>query len=219
MSALHVFGEFCRIPGLTAGCLQPHGVFLWEEPQDSLLQTAKTVELSGKRSCEKFEKENRVMSKSLVAYFSASGVTAKLAKKLAAAIHADLHEIRPEQPYTQADLDWTNKNSRSSVEMQNKSFRPPIANAVEHMDQYDTVFVAFPIWWYVAPTIINSFLEQYDLTGKTIVPLATSGSSGMGDTCKELAASCRGAVLKEGKRFPAGAGEAELKSWAETLLK
>ena len=159
------------------------------------------------------------MSKSLVAYFSASGVTAKLAKKLATAIHADLHEIRPEQPYTQADLDWTNKNSRSSVEMQNKSFRPPIANAVEHMEQYDTVFVAFPIWWYVAPTIINSFLEQYDLTGKTIVPLATSGGSGMGDTCKELAASCRGAVLKEGKRFPAGAGEAELKSWAETLLK
>jgi FMN-dependent NADH-azoreductase len=101
---------------------------------------------------------------------------------------------------------------------ENKSFRPPIEGKVENISQYDVLFVAFPIWWYVAPTIINSFLEQYDLTGKTIVPVATSGSSGMGDTNKELAPSCKGAVLKDGKRFAADAGEAELKAWAEKYI-
>lgn len=158
------------------------------------------------------------MSKVLVAYFSASGVTAKLAKKLAAAIGADVHEIKPEKPYTSADLDWRDSNSRSSVEMKDKSFRPAIANSVENMDQYDTVFVAFPIWWYVAPTIINTFLEAYNLDGKKIVPLATSGSSGMGNTNKELAVSCKGATLEEGKRFAANAGEKELADWAKKFI-
>ncbi len=157
------------------------------------------------------------MSKALVAYFSASGVTAKLAKTLADAIGADLHEIKPQQPYTAADLDWTNPKSRSTVEMKDKSFRPAVANTVENMAQYDTIYVGFPIWWYVAPTIINTFLEQYDLTGKTIVPFATSGGSGMGNTNQELAPSCKGAVLKEGKRFRASAGQAELKSWCDSL--
>lgn len=155
------------------------------------------------------------MSKVLVAYFSAGGVTAKLAKRLASAIGADLHEIRPEVPYTAADLDWTNKKSRSSVEMNDKSFRPAIAGRAENMEQYETVFVGFPIWWYVAPTIVNTFLEQQSLAGKTIVPFATSGGSGMGNTNRELAPSCPGAVLKDGKRFSADAGEAELKEWAE----
>lgn len=155
------------------------------------------------------------MSKVLVAYFSASGVTAKLAKRLASAIGADLHEICPKVPYTEADLDWRDKKSRSSVEMNDKSFRPAVANKVADMAQYDVIFIAFPIWWYVAPTIVNTFLEQYDLSGKTVVPLATSGSSGMGNTNKELAVSCSGAQLKEGKRFPANAGEEELKAWAE----
>ena len=123
-----------------------------------------------------------IMSKVLVAYFSAGGVTAKLAKRLAEAIGADLHEIQPEVPYTNADLDWMNKKSRSSVEMNDKSFRPAVANKVENMEQYSVIFTAFPIWWYVAPTIVNTFLEQYDLSGKTIIPLATSGSSGMGNT-------------------------------------
>ena len=158
------------------------------------------------------------MSKVLVAYFSASGVTAKLAERLAAAIGADLHEIKPEKPYTSADLDWRDSNSRSSVEMKDKSFRPAIANSVENMDQYDTVFVAFPIWWYVAPTIINTFLEAYNLDGKKIVPLATSGSSGMGNTNKELAPSCKGATLEEGKRFAANAGEKELADWAKKFI-
>ena len=128
------------------------------------------------------------MSKRLVAYFSASGVTAKLAKTLAAAIGADLFEILPEKPYSAADLDWTNKESRSTIEMNDKSFRPAVANRVENMAEYDAVYVGFPIWWYVAPTIINTFLEQHDLTGKTIVPFATSGGSGMGNTNAELPA-------------------------------
>lgn len=155
------------------------------------------------------------MSKTLVAYFSASGVTAKLAKTLADAISADLHEIQPAQPYTEADLVWTNKKSRSSTEMSDKSFRPPIAGEVKNMDQYHRIFVGFPIWWYVAPTIINTFLEQYELSGKKVIPFATSGMSGMGNTNSELESSCRGAVLCEGKRFGSGAKATELKAWAE----
>lgn len=151
----------------------------------------------------------------LVAYFSASGVTEQLAKKLAKAIGSDLHEIVPAQKYTQADLDWTNKKSRSSVEMNDKKFRPAVANRVENMEQYDMVFVGFPIWWYVAPTIINTFLEQYNLVGKKVIPFATSGGSGMGKTNQELADSCKGAELLEGKRFSAGANEEELQAWAE----
>ena len=158
------------------------------------------------------------MSHVLVAYFSASGVTAKLAKRLADAIHADLHEIQPEVPYTKADLDWENEKSRSSVEMKDKSFRPAIANKVEDMASYDVIYIAFPIWWYVAPTIVNSFLEQYDLSGKTVIPLATSGSSGMGNTNQELAVSCPGAILKEGKRFSANTDGTELKAWAKKTI-
>ncbi len=157
------------------------------------------------------------MSKTLVAYFSASGVTAKLANTLAGAIGADLFEIKPAKPYSTADLDWTDKNSRSSVEMNDKSFRPEIVEKVENIAQYDTIYVGYPIWWYVAPTIINTFLESYDLTGKTLVPFATSGSSEMGNTNAELAPSCQGASLKEGKRFPANATADELKKWVDEL--
>ena len=157
------------------------------------------------------------MSKTLVAYFSASGVTAKLAKTLAGAIGADLFEIRPEVPYTSADLNWNDPKSRSSVEMNDKSFRPAVSGKVEDMGQYDRVFVGFPIWWYVAPTIINTFLEQYDLTGKTVIPFATSGMSGMGQTNRELQGSCRGANLVEGKRFANGTEAAELTAWADTF--
>lgn len=155
------------------------------------------------------------MRKVLVAYFSASGVTAKLAARLAKAIGADLHEIQPEAPYTEADLNWRIENCRAREEMQNKSFRPAVANKVANMEQYPVIFIAFPIWWFVAPTIVNSFLEQYDLTGKIIIPLATSGRSGMGNTNKELAVSCPGADLREGKRFPADTSAEELKVWAE----
>lgn len=157
------------------------------------------------------------MSKKLVAYFSASGVTAQLAKTLASAVEGDLYEITAAQPYTPADLDWTNKNSRSSIEMSNKAYRPAIAGNVENMAQYDIIYVGFPIWWYVAPTIINTFLESYDLSGKIIIPFATSGGSGMGNTCAELAPSCKGAVLKSGRRFLARTTRDELVAWSNTV--
>ena len=159
------------------------------------------------------------MSKTLVAYFSASGVTAKVAENLADAIGADVFEIQPEVPYTKADLNWMDKKSRSTIEMSDPTSRPAIAAKRDNMDEYDTIFVGFPIWWYVAPTIINTFLESYDLTGKTVVPFATSGSSGMGKTNAELKASCKGADLREGKRFHAGAGAEELRAWAEAFLR
>ena len=157
------------------------------------------------------------MSKILVAYFSAGGATAKLAKDLARAVDGELFEIKAETPYTRADLDWTNKKSRSTVEMNDKAYRPAISGRVADMAQYDTVYVGFPIWWYVAPTIINTFLEQYDLRGKTVIPFAPSGSSGMGNTNAELKPSCPGAVLKEGRRFSANASEAALAAWASAL--
>lgn len=144
-------------------------------------------------------------------------MTAKLAETVAAAVHGDLHEIKPAEPYTAADLDWTDKKSRSSIEMKDKTFRPAIADRVDSMDEYDVIFVGFPIWWYVAPTVINTFLEQYDLSGKTVIPFATSGGSGMGNTNAELAGSCPGAKLAQGKRFPADAGAAEIKAWAKGL--
>lgn len=152
--------------------------------------------------------------KTLVAYFSASGTTKMVANRLAGAIGADIFEIEPKIPYSNQDLDWTNKNSRSSLEMNDGSFRPEVAKKVPNMEQYDKIFVGFPIWWYVAPTIINSFLEQYNLSGKTIVPFATSGGSGMGETNKHLAPSCKGAVLKDGKRFATYVSEEGLKAWA-----
>lgn len=157
------------------------------------------------------------MSKRLVAYFSASGVTKRLAANLAEAAGADLFEIVPEQPYTQNDLNWNDPNSRSSVEMKSdRTFRPAVASKVKNMDAYDVVFVGFPIWWYVAPTVINTFLEQYDFAGKTVVPFATSGGSGMGNTNEELAPSCPGATLVQGKVFPSF-NKAQIKSWLDGL--
>jgi len=156
------------------------------------------------------------MSKTLVAYFSASGVTASLAKKLAKTIGADILEIEPKVAYTAADLDWMNKKSRSSVEMADKNSRPEIKPVTADLSGYDKIYVGFPIWWYVAPTIVNTFLESVDLTGKTVIPFATSGTSGMGKTNDYLAPSCKGAKLLEGKRFSARATEAELSAWAQS---
>lgn len=157
------------------------------------------------------------MSRKLVAYFSASGVTAKVAEALSEAIGADLYEIEPEVPYTKADLNWMDKKSRSTLEMNDPASRPAIAGKRDNMDDYDTVFVGFPIWWYVAPTIINTFLESYNMTGKTIIPFATSGGSGMGKTNERLAPSCPGAKLLEGKVFKHNAGHKEFASWVEGL--
>ena len=159
------------------------------------------------------------MSRKLVAYFSASGVTAKLAETLSEAIGADLYAIEAEVPYTKADLNWMNQNSRSSVEMKDPASRPAIAGKRDNMDEYDTIFVGFPIWWYVAPTIINTFLESYDFAGKTIIPFATSGGSGMGKMNEKLQPSCPGAKLVEGKVWKKNAKADELAAWAEDLSK
>lgn len=158
------------------------------------------------------------MSKKLVAYFSATGNTRELAEKLASLTGADLHEIRPKIPYTASDLDWNDERSRSTLEMKSKISRPEVENRVSDMEKYDVIYVAFPIWWYVAPRIINTFLEQYDLSGKVVVPVATSGGSGMGNTNKELSPSCMGAILKEGGVFSVISGGEDLKIWAEDTI-
>ena len=139
------------------------------------------------------------MGKKLVAYFSASGTTRKVAEMIAETTAADLYEILPKQPYTKADLDWMDKKSRSSVEMRDKKFRPKIRDMDAQIDKYDEVILGFPIWWYVAPTIINTFLESYDFSGKKIVLFATSGGSGFGNTVKELMLSAPNANIVEGK--------------------
>ena len=157
------------------------------------------------------------MSRKFAAYFSMSGTTAQVAEKLAEAIGADIFAIEPEVPYTKADLNWMDKKARSTVEMNDPNSRPTIAAKRDNMAEYDVIFVGFPIWWYVAPTIINTFLESYDLSGKVIVPFATSGGSGMGQTNARLAPSCKGAKLLEGKVFKRSASRKELADWAEGL--
>ena len=153
------------------------------------------------------------MSKKLVAYFSASGSTKKAAERLAKAADADLFEIRPAIPYTSADLNWMDKESRSSVEMNDPDSRPEIAETMPNMADYDTVFIGFPIWWYVAPRIIHTFVESYDFSGKTLVPFATSGGSGMGRTVDELKKLCPNADWKAGKMM-SGVSDQALAAWA-----
>lgn len=153
------------------------------------------------------------MHKKLVAYFSASGVTKAAAERLAKAAGADLFEIKPEAPYSRADLDWTDKKSRSSVEMSNPESRPEIAEKLSNMDDYDTVFIGFPIWWYVAPAIINTFVESYDFSGKTIVPFATSGGSPMGRTVEVLKPLCSASVKWEDGKMLNRISDQELKNW------
>ena len=154
------------------------------------------------------------MSKKLVAFFSASGVTAQAARSLADAAEADLYEIKPAVPYSNADLDWMNKKSRSSIEMNDKASRPAIADTDAHVADYDVVFVGFPIWWYIAPTIINTFLERYDFSGKKIVLFATSGGSGFGKTVSNLQPSAPNAKIIEGKVLNGRHDKASLVAWA-----
>lgn len=153
----------------------------------------------------------------LVAYFSASGTTAKAAKTLANAVGADLYEIKPAVPYTSADLNWTDKRSRSSVEMNDKHSRPALADTAAPVAGHDVIFLGFPIWWYMAPTIINTFLEAYDFTGKTIVLFATSGGSGLGRSAANLKGSVPGAKILDGRLLNGRLDEADLKVWAEGL--
>lgn len=154
------------------------------------------------------------MSKTLIAYFSASGVTARAAKQMADAVHADLYEIRPEQPYTSADLDWMDKNSRSTIEMNDPACRPAIAEPVQNMEQYDTVLVGFPIWWYVEPRIVDTFLESYDFSGKTVIPFATSGGSGIRKAEKSLQDHCPSASWEKGELVNGSKAAA----WAKRVL-
>ena len=155
------------------------------------------------------------MSKKLVAFFSASGVTARVAENLANAAGADLYEIKPAVPYTKADLDWTNKQSRSSVEMRDHSSRPALADTGADISAYDTIFIGFPIWWYIAPTIINTFLEAYDFSGKKIVLFATSGGSGFGKAVDSLQPSAPGAKIIAGEILNGNPNEKKLRAFAE----
>ena len=154
------------------------------------------------------------MSKKLVAYFSASGITRNVAKMIAEAAGADLYEITPKEAYTKADLNWMDKKSRSSVEMTDKKIRPEITDTDAKISEYDEIFLGFPIWWYVAPTIINTFLEKYDFTGKKIVLFATSGGSGFGNTVKELQPSAPNTEIVEGKILNS---KSEIEKFAKSL--
>ena len=157
------------------------------------------------------------MSTTLVAYFSATGTTARAAHAIADAIGADLYEIAPAEPYTSADLNWNDRTSRSSREMNDESCRPAIAGTVENMDAYDTVFVGFPVWWYVEPRIIDTFLESYDFTGKTVVPFATSGGSGLGRAPQRMQQIAAGSTVTGGKLLNGRQSADALRAWAESL--
>jgi len=156
--------------------------------------------------------------KILVAYFSATGTTAKVAERLAKATDGDLFEIKPVRAYSNADLDWTDKKSRSSVEMADSGSRPAIASKVEDMSKYGVVFIGFPIWWYREPSIVDTFVESYDFAGKTIVPFATSGTSGIGDSGQNMQALAPKAKVLKGARFSSDVSEEELKDWAQEQL-
>ena len=153
------------------------------------------------------------MKKTLVAYFSASGATKKVALKMADAIGADTFEIEPAVKYTRADLNWMDKRSRSTLEMQDRSCRPAMAKQPD-LEPYELILVGFPVWWYREPSIIDTFMESADFTGKTVVPFCTSGGSGLGDSAENMQALARSAKVLNGRRFSASASAAELKEWA-----
>ena len=154
------------------------------------------------------------MKKTLIAYFSAGGVTKKLAERMAEATGADLFPILPETPYTRADLNWMNRKSRSTLEMKDRACRPAMAKTAD-IAPYEVILVGFPVWWYREPSIIDTFMEQYDFTGKTVIPFATSGSSGIGDSGRNMQELAKGAVVVEGKRFSALVTENKLAAWAK----
>ena len=158
------------------------------------------------------EKSDNLQEKKAVVYFSATGTTKQVAEQLSQMLHADIYEIQPAEPYTDADLDWRNEQSRSSVEMKDKTSRPAIANKINNLEDYDVIYVGFPIWWYTAPTIINTFIESYQLAGKTLIPFATSGSSSIDHACQDLKKQYPDIVWKEGKLLN-NATDDTLKKW------
>ena len=157
------------------------------------------------------------MAKTLVAYFSATGSTSKIAEKVAKAADADIFEIKPAVPYKKEDLNWMDSKARSTVEMNDPASRPETAGTVENMNQYDTVIIGFPIWWYVAPTIINTFLESYDFSGKKIALFATSGSSGFGETINRLSVSVDASAEFVSEKLMNRASDADIESWVRSL--
>ena len=158
------------------------------------------------------------MSKVLVAFFSASGVTKAVAENLAKTAGADVFEIVPKQIYTKADLNWQDKKSRSSVEMNDRSCRPAISGKIDDISQYSHVFVGFPVWWYREPSIIDTFLESYTWDGITLIPFCTSGSSGIGDIANNITELAGTAEVNEGKRLDADVSESELKEWVDRII-
>ena len=177
-----------------------------------LLAALLTISLS---ACSQ-KKESMEMKKVLVAYFSATGVTKGAAQQLAEVTGGTLHEIQPTQPYTDADLDWRNKQSRSSIEMKDKTSRPAITGKLTNMQDYDVIYVGFPIWWYTCPTIINTFMEAYDFKGKTAIPFATSGGSSIKKACEDLKAAYPQVNWKEGKLLNR-VSKKELEDWTKGL--
>lgn len=159
-----------------------------------------------------------IESRILVTFFSASGITRKVGIQLAQVLRADIFEIKPKIPYTEVDLNWMDKKARSTVEMKDKSYRPEVAESISNMEDYDILFVGFPIWWYIAPTIINTFLETYDLSGKTIILFATSGGSNFGKTIANLTESCsKSTRIVEGKIFKNRVSKEELHAWVQSI--
>lgn len=158
------------------------------------------------------------MDKALIAYFSATGTTKEFAVKLADATNFDIFEIKAANPYTKEDLNWKNPNSRSSVEMKDSSVRPKIADKLNNIEEYDFVFLGFPIWWYREPSIIDTFLESYDFSGKTIIPFVTSGGSGLGETAGYLKKLAPDSKISEGRRFAGNVALDALKEWADAQL-
>lgn len=208
-----------------AECLAiPFALYLWRGSKTVYISGMYENRITKKQAMRKMtgtqktiKEDNRMMSRKLVAYFSASGVTRKAAETLAGAAGADLYEITPQIPYSAADLNWMDKKSRSSVEMNDSASRPALADMTAGIENYDVIFVGFPVWWYTAPAIIRTFLEAYDFGGKVIVPFATSGGSGLGNTAKTLQELVPAAAVKDGKLLNGGLDAGELKKWAESF--
>lgn len=184
----------------------------------SILLTVATISFAACASSEKKSESSDGESKTLVAYFSAQGHTKALAEKIAGATGGDLFEIEPVNPYTEADLDGWNDSARGTRESKDRSTRPEVKNRVDNFAKYDTIYLGFPIWWYTAPTIVNTFLEQYNTDGKVIIPFATSGGSGIGETEKDLKISAPNAVFLPGKVLN-NATEQQVKSWIDSIEK
>ena len=214
--AIVILLSLTMILGLTA-CGNSASKTKQPSTEDTFVESkADTESAETSTNMENTDNQDAQEHKILVAYFSATGTTKGVAEHIANGLNADIYEIVPEEAYTDADLDYNDNNSRTTIEMNDPDARPAISGSVENMEQYDIIFVGV-IWWYVAPTIINTFLESYDFSGKTIVPFATSGGSGMGSTNEKLAPSCPGAILMKGKMLNGLLSQEELKAWVKSL--